>query len=406
MVAAEVEEAARLRQEGYLVVEGALPAETCDAVRNHVLLTTDEAARVERHDLFGNIQEQQSRYDLKLDLCAPVVEALNLFVARCGPLLTEAMGGRARLVELAAITSDTGAVAQPVHADTMHGVTRFLQSEADLGALPRALAAKSGPDLVADSDEEEATEDMGAIFRAVATETALIYTTLIALQDIEPDMGPTHVWPGTNTVEHHATLWGTSVSEKLSVKEADVAFGVAHRKMTLRKGDVVVYDSRTMHCGGANSSSPNVRRSVLVVSAMGPGVRPDGTTWTMLPSLRHRLAVSDFPLPAEAARGHTNVLGADNIVLPAPQASPQDEGAKEAPGAGKQESEEDWRPVPPLEEWDAAVQCAACGRWRPCSVEEAPKLTAEEAGFRCADVGFSCKQEQRFTTQEIDAIFG
>ena len=30
-------------------------------------------------------------------------------------------------------------------------------------------------------------------------------------KDIEPNMGPTHVWPGTNTVEHHATLWGQTL---------------------------------------------------------------------------------------------------------------------------------------------------------------------------------------------------
>ena len=76
--------------------------------------------------------------------------------------------------------------------------------------------------------------------QAVATETALIFTSLLALQemvllkmllelvltpeinpfdscavekDIEPNMGPTHVWPGTNTVEHHATLWGKALSQ-------------------------------------------------------------------------------------------------------------------------------------------------------------------------------------------------
>jgi hypothetical protein len=404
MVALGFDEAERLRQDGYIVIEGVLPAETCDAVRNHVLLTTDEAAHQERNDLFGNIQEAQRRYDLKLDLCAPVVEALNLFMGRCEPLLMEAMGGgRARVVELAAITSDSGAVAQPVHADTMHGVTRFLQSEVDMpGALARngAPARAVGDCDDSDSDKEETNEDIGAIFRAVATETALIFTTLIALQDIEPDMGPTHVWPGTNTVEHHATLWGTHVGGKLSVEEADTVFGVAHRKMTLRKGDLVVYDSRTMHCGGANASS-NSRRSVLVVSTMGSGVRPDGTTWTMLPSLRNRLVVGDFPLPEDAARSHTNTAGVA-VMLPALQS----QGDKDPSGAEKQEPEEEGRAVPPLEEWDAAVQCAACGRWRPCSVAEAPKLTAEESGFRCSDVGFSCKQEQRYTTQEIDAIFG
>lgn len=33
------------------------------------------------------------------------------------------------------------------------------------------------------------------------------------LKDIQPNMGPTHVWPGTNTVEHHETLWGQTLGQ-------------------------------------------------------------------------------------------------------------------------------------------------------------------------------------------------
>lgn len=77
----------------------------------------------------------------------------------------------------------------------------------------------------------------------------------------------------------------------------------------------MLYDSRTMHCGGENSSDK--RRSVLCISCMGPGIRPDGTTWTMLPSLRNQITLTKLPLPAirppppqdrHSARSITDVL--------------------------------------------------------------------------------------------------
>jgi len=386
-----------LQHEGYIVIKGVLSEEDCNSLRTHVLLTTDEAARKERNDLFGNIQEAESRHDLKLDLCEAVVKALNQFTARCGDLLTEAMGSRVRIVELAAITSDQGSVAQPVHADTMHGVTRFLQSDV---VMPGADVGKSTAE--ADSDQEDAAEDLGEIVRAVATETALIFTSLLALQDIDADMGPTHVWPATHTVEHHATLWSTNAAGKLSVEEADKAFGIPHKKMTLSKGDLVLYDSRTMHCGGANSTEK--RRSVLCISTMGQGIRPDGTTWTLLPSLRNRLLLSDFPLCSDSVKAPTVTDGCSEVHLPPKAVEKETANGKSAEkgSAGATSG----AAIPPLEEWQAALQCSLCRRWRPCSVEDAPRLTALEHGAQCSQLGFSCMQEQVYSTPEIDAIFG
>jgi len=392
--AADPAELEQLLQQGYIVLRGVLDAGVCDRLKQHVLLATDAAAKQGRMDLFGNIQEADNRHDLKLTLCEPVVDALNGLVSRCGPLLEEAAcagaDGRVRIVELAAITSNGGAVAQPVHADTMHGVTRFLQSDVQ---LPSASPEADG------DDPEDWNEDLGSIVRAVATDTALIYTCLAALQDVSSDMGPTHVWPATNTVEHHATLWSTHVGGKLGVQEADEAFGIEHKKMLLAKGDLVLYDSRTMHCGGANSSAE--RRSVFCVSTMGPGIRPDGTTWTMLRSLRSRLLISDFPL-SDKNLAPTATLEDAAAALPPEQSTEDAGGAKP-----RQEDEaQDSRPVPPLEEWAAAVQCSWCRRWRPCAPEEAPKLTGGEHGFLCKSIGFTCTQEQGFSTEAIDAIFG
>jgi len=383
----------QLRTEGYVVIRGVLDESLCEALRQHVLLCTDEAHQQNRLDLFGNIQEADHRSDLKLDLCPPVLEALNRFADSCGPLLTRICGGDAKIVELAAISSSKGAVAQPVHADTMHGVTRFLQSDI---ALHDAGTGK-GDDA---SEDEDAADDLGRVVQAVATDTALIFTSLLALQDVDEQMGPTHVWPGTNTVEHHATLWGSHITGKLSVQDADEAFQVPHRKMTLQRGDLVLYDSRTMHCGGANTSDQ--RRSVFCVSTMGPGIRPDGTTWTMLASLRGRMKLGDFPLPAEAATA--SAASSPETAGPALPKPTSEARAKLQKKGGDGDGEEP-RPVPPLSEWEAAVQCSFCAKWRPCAADEAPKLMSVDQGFACKLVGFSCNQEQKYTAAEIDAIF-
>jgi len=370
--------AQELKEQGYLVLKNVIKEADCDALRDHVWAATDEARRLKRTDLFGNIQEVKNRTDLKLDLCVPVIEALNQVVGRVGPIWTEVMGNRVRIVELSSITSDPGAVCQAVHADTMHGVTRFLQGDMEMPNVGQGA-----------EKDDDAIDDMTSVVEHIATDTAMIYTCLVALQDVEPDMGPTHVWPGTNTVEHHATLWGAGVSEKLYPKEADKAFKVDHKDMTLKKGDLVVYDSRTMHCGGANISDK--RRSVLVVSSMGPGIRPDGTTWTMLGSLRNRFEIPDFPLSLSQARSPVAVADPnareDEIELPPEEAAV---------------AEENYRAVPDLKDWEAAVQCIFCRRWRACSMADAPKFANSEPGFHCTLVGFSCMQEQKFTKEEID----
>eukprot|EP00928_Gymnodinium_smaydae_P047168 TRINITY_DN31468_c0_g1_i1.p1 TRINITY_DN31468_c0_g1~~TRINITY_DN31468_c0_g1_i1.p1 ORF type:complete len:395 (-),score=54.74 TRINITY_DN31468_c0_g1_i1:244-1428(-) len=378
----------KLMEDGYMVLEGVLSAENADALREHVLTTSDEAQKLGRNDLFGNIHENVRRTDLKLDLCAPVVEAVNNFGNRCGALLEGVCGGNVKMVELAAITSNKGAAAQPVHADTMHGITRFLQSDIAYHPETRERTAS-------DSEDEDADEDVGKIIRAVASDTALIFTALVALQDIEADMGPTLVWPRTNTVDHHAKLWDKS--GKLLVDDADEVLDVEHKKMTLRKGDLVLYDSRTIHCGGANESEK--RRSVLCISCMGPGIRPDGTTWSMLPSLRNQIKLSKLPMTKITAP--TNTAASDEVALPARVVKEKgdDDKAPVADGANEPKA------ILPLDQWEAAVLCTLCRRWRACTAEEAPRLTALEHGFQCPMLKHSCMQEQGYTDAEIDALF-
>jgi len=388
---------ASLTADGYVILRNVLSENLCDVLREHVLRTSDEGKRLLRSDLFGNIHEPDKRSDLKLDLCQPVVDSLNSFGERCGGLLTSAVGGRAKVVELAAITSCSGAVSQRVHADTMHGINRFLSSEIEMPSTVRERTEQ-------DSEDEDGDEDLGNVLRAVATETAKIYTSLIALQDITTDMGPTHVWPGTHTVQHHATLLTLRSRDNLSVAEADKAFSVEHKKMALSKGDLVLYDSRVMHCGGANFS--DTRRSVMCISVMGPGFRPDGSTWSLLHSLRNQMTLDRLPLSKNAVTARANTADYEDVVLPPPSEAKSDDEPKIGKSAASLPVEMTGpKEIPPLEDWAAAVQCTLCSRWRPSGEDEACKLTALEHGFRCPILGFSCVQEQGYTDEEIDALF-
>lgn len=386
-------EVERLVSDGYIVVTDLLSDLQCDALREHILRTSDEGKAKGRNDLFGNIQEQENRTDLKLDMCQPVLDSINSWGARCGPVLDRILEGTGKLVELAAITSGKGAVAQPVHADTMHGVTRFLQSDVVLPTTTRERTDSS------DSEEDEnAANDLGKVIQTVATNTSLIFTSLIALQDVDADMGPTHVWPKTHTVEHHATLWNTHIGGKLDVDAADAAFGVQHKKMCLKKGDLVLYDSRVMHCGGANNSEK--RRSVFCISCMGDGIRPDGTTWTMLKSFKNKISLDMLPLLQKEVTAKTNTADCAEVELPQCQ-----ENFKSRAGDAAKDVEDGPKPIPPVSEWQAAVTCSLCRRWRPCGEAEAPKLSGSENGFSCPMLGFSCMQDQGCTEQEIDALF-
>merc|ERR1711964_763179 len=110
----------------------------------------------------------------------------------------------------------------------------------------------------------------------------------------------------------------------------------------------------------------------------------------MLRSLRNRLMVSNIPLSLDMARSSAADPSAASIELPLAEAAVKDDNRRE---------------IPPLNDWEAAVQCTFCSRWRPCSVTDAPKFTGSVPGFSCPLAGFSCLQEQQYSKDEIDASF-
>ncbi len=76
-----------------------------------------------------------------------------------------------------------------------------------------------------------------------------LYTFFIALQDVEDDMGHTTFLPKTHVNSAHKIFNGTPKSKENLLKVTPAA------RSSLKKGDVVIFDSRILHCGGANKSS-------------------------------------------------------------------------------------------------------------------------------------------------------
>merc|ERR1740138_983288 len=109
----------------------------------------------------------------------------------------EVVGDDCHLCELSALVSDPGSPAQPIHHD--------IQCD---GTNPRV-------------------------------------TVLVALQDVTAEMGPTLLFPRTNTPE-----WHLNFLERGDMFEH--LLDSSHIVGLLRAGDAVMYDARLLHCGGAN----------------------------------------------------------------------------------------------------------------------------------------------------------
>ena len=134
-----------------------------------------------------------------------------------------------RLYELAALISDPGSQRQPLHSD----------------------------------------------FPYREGEGAAIVVAFVALQDVEPDMGPTDIIPRTHTAEAHARFNG---GERLAlIREYPNTLGV------LGSGDSNVIDARTLHCGGGNDS---LKRRVLFYCSFLRRGRATAGTHSLLPALR------------------------------------------------------------------------------------------------------------------------
>ena len=166
---------------------------------------------------FGSVRCPAHRHDQALGMTAPVRRALGELLPPLRGVLASALGAGAELWELAAMVSDPGAAEQALHRDT-----RF--AESDRGEAP------------------------------------VLVTIFVALQDVEPSMGPTFVLPCTHSEPAFraapalAAFHGAPLACADAKRKAGERVVAQRRAPLLRRGEALLFDSRLMHGGGPNRS--------------------------------------------------------------------------------------------------------------------------------------------------------
>lgn len=166
-----------------------------------------------KNNYFGNSKSQENRWDLKLPLCQIVSDAMSTLLcpgSKLGDAIHGMVGSAGSIAELGALITIEGAGRQIIHSDTFW------------------------------------------------SPVASLYTCTIALQDVDELMGPTVFIPSTHTED--AYLQRVEEFMEADIDKDSKLLDLPHVLSTLNVGDAAVYDSRLLHCGGANRSP---RRRVL-----------------------------------------------------------------------------------------------------------------------------------------------
>ena len=204
-----------LLRDGVVCIANVLSASVADTVFPLVkqieeeAVVDAEAGIADINDRFGKVNNRRKRADLFLPYDNTVIQsALREAITNLRPLITilDDMEESGVLHELSSIVSDGGSPRQCLHCDTP-----YLD-----GVKP-------------------------------------LYTFFIALQDVEDDMGHTTFLPGTMTPEVHG-IFNSGEKQKNNLIAMTPAF-----RSNLKKGDVAIFDSRLLHCGGANESEDKRR---------------------------------------------------------------------------------------------------------------------------------------------------
>ena len=243
-----------LQQDGVVRLNNVLSASTAAILRKEVLERRDTAyTAVKAGDdwrrYFADVLlkgSDSTRCDLLLPLTGnrAVQTALKelLFAdnpsgaggaASLGNMIQTAIGDDATLYELSVLISEPGSGRQPIHPDNPYQVHMPLT------------------------------------------------TCFVALQDISCQMGPTTFLPGSHTETAHAAF-DTSVATRdamLQQRPNTVAL--------LQAGDAAIFDSRTLHCAGANDSTTGSTRAVMCISFRNPrAASPIGNVGSILPAIK------------------------------------------------------------------------------------------------------------------------
>lgn len=222
-----------LQAEGVVRINNVLDAKLADSLRSQVYeLRAEAEALVESGALpslarFADVLLTKNRRDMTLPLSTTespwTLEAMDqiLSTSPIGATMQAVLGPKAILREWSCLMSDPGSQRQVVHPDTPW------------------------------------------------QEEPVLFTCFIALQDVQLDMGPTTWIPKTHTEAMHAQFQDEQVGSAEEAEQSPKDQLLATQPFvlgTLKKGDCAIFDSRLLHCGGANRSTAELSRALLYCS--------------------------------------------------------------------------------------------------------------------------------------------
>ena len=227
-----------LQQDGVVRLNNVLSSSTAAKLRKEVLERRDKAyAAIDGGENwrlhFADVLLKSNRCDLLLPLKGSrvVQTALRELLlddsnnhdgngngngnGKLGSVLQSTIGDDATLYELAVLISEPGSPRQPVHPDNPF------------------------------------------------QENIPLLTCFVALQHINSQMGPTTFLPNTHTAAAHAEFDNVATRDAMLEKRPNT-------NALLDAGDASLFDSRTLHCGGANDILEGGTRALLYVSFRNP----------------------------------------------------------------------------------------------------------------------------------------
>jgi hypothetical protein len=150
---------------------------------------------------------------------------------KLGSMLQSTIGDDATLYELAVLISEPGSPRQPVHPDNPY------------------------------------------------QENVPLLTCFVALQHVTSKMGPTTFLPNTHTAAAHAEFDNVATRDAMLEKRPNT-------NSLLDAGDASLFDSRTLHCGGANDSLEGGTRALLYVSFRNPRATHVGNVGSIMSDIK------------------------------------------------------------------------------------------------------------------------
>lgn len=247
--------AKELRKSGVVRIDDIFPGDMADELREYVFdlrkrseeqVQSGKARQIER---FADVLLKENRCDLTIPIEDEVVVNALLHAIQktpVGKMMSSMLGKEAGLYELSCLISDKGSNRQVVH-----------------------------PDTPCTSDDDE----------------AVLYTCFIALQDIDLTMGPTTWLPETHNTKAHELFKddyvppssGESSKDKL-LRTTPAVLGV------LPKGSCAIFDSRLLHCGGANTSDTS--RALFYFSFKNSKIGYPGNPASIRPELSSKYTIT------------------------------------------------------------------------------------------------------------------